>query len=86
MEATWLTVLVRAWIDSDGLKIRMLASPDRTAKTVTVVETTPEGASRRLTAWLAALAAEPTNRPVTSDPDQRWRGDDSTTPGNTTPH
>jgi hypothetical protein len=85
METTWLTVLVRAWVDGDGLKIRMHASPESAANMVTVVETTPEDAGRRLVAWLAALAANPAGLPLDPDPHRRWPGDDPSTPGDTTP-
>lgn len=61
----WCVVVVRAWREGDGLRVRLIgtgAGSDRTA-----VEFSAADASRRLRAWLTAMTADDGDEPETED-------------------
>jgi hypothetical protein len=68
----WCTVIVRAWRDGDGLKVRLLkigSSGDEAA-----VETSVVAASRRLATWLSVVEQDPPTSSSDARPDARPDG------------
>jgi hypothetical protein len=53
----WCVVVVRAWVDSEGLRARLLTSGPGGDRVVVV--RSADAAGQQLAAWLAALAAVP---------------------------
>ena len=54
---TWCVVVVRAWHDDDGLKIRLLLSG--TLGQQAVLATSADAAGQRLTEWLSTMSTDP---------------------------
>ncbi|MGH9214707.1 MAG: hypothetical protein ACRDZS_00485 [Acidimicrobiales bacterium] len=53
----WCIVVVRAWLEDEGLRARLLTSWPGGEQAVVV--TSADAAGQQLVAWLAALAASP---------------------------
>ena len=79
-EQIWHTIIVRAWRDRDGLKIRFMAENSNHPSHSLAVEASIEAAARRFAEWLLrvdAASADP-SFPVGSGNQQRefTRSDD----------
>ena len=55
--SSWCVVVLRAWRDQDGLKVRLLSSSE--AGPASAVETSIQSACERVASYLAAVAGEP---------------------------
>lgn len=78
-EDIWHTLVVRAWRDRDGLKVRFMADHGDLGLPSAAVDATVDAAVARFVAWLEHVDSE-------GRPRQRDSGDDATTtPGNTIP-
>lgn len=58
-EQTWHTIVVRAWRDRDGLKIRFMAENANRLSTSVAVEATVESATLRFIDWLHSVDGAP---------------------------
>jgi hypothetical protein len=88
-EQIWHTMIVRAWRDRDGLKIRFMAGTATQSSHSVAVEATVEAAARRFRDWLLSVEATPTHAslPVASDREERkytQRDDEPATSAETT--
>jgi hypothetical protein len=54
---SWCIVVVRAWLEDEGLRARLLTSGPGGEQAVVV--TSADAAGQQLVAWLTALAASP---------------------------
>lgn len=54
-EEIWHTMVVRAWRDRDGLKIRFMAEDANRFSTSVAVEATVESATHRFVEWLLSV-------------------------------
>jgi hypothetical protein len=89
----WHTLVVRAWRDHNGLKVRFLAvEPTRHTRSL-AVETTEANAIARFASWLTLLASEGDvadasgkegTGPADGQPSRVRRADDETTNSETT--
>jgi site-specific recombinase XerC len=87
-EQIWHTIIVRAWRDRDGLKIRFMSEDANQSGHSTAVEASIEAAARRFGRWLLSVDAASTHpaSPVASGSEERehiHREDDGATPGKT---
>jgi hypothetical protein len=88
-EQIWNTMIVRAWRDRDGLKIRFMAVNANLSSHSMAVEATVEAAARRFDEWLLSVDTSSTQPPfpVASHAEQRKytrRNDEGATSEETT--
>jgi hypothetical protein len=80
MTEIWHTIIVRAWRDRDGLKIRFMAENANQPSHSLAVEASVEAAARRFDEWLLSVdaASADLSFPVASGSEQRkfTRSDD----------
>ena len=88
-EQIWHTIIVRAWRDRDGLKIRFMAENANQPSHSLAVEASVEAAARRFDEWLSSVDTAWTHpaSPVASGSEQRGhirRDDEGATSEETT--
>ncbi|WP_448004483.1 hypothetical protein [Agromyces bauzanensis] len=86
-EQAWHTIVVRAWRDRDGLKIRFMAENANRLSTSVAVEATVESATLRFSDWLHSIdgtSTPPADLATSVGQREPTRGEDAgTTSGKT---
>lgn len=53
----WTLIVLRAWVDTEGMRVRVLGT-DSAGKDTEIVVASPEAAARIVNMWLSDLAAD----------------------------